>query len=146
MRTGWIIALIALIVQAAEPAQPCCGRTPLGQVSHPVVSVQLAQAPGNQDRTKRPCVTLAKSSPKAPTRFVAPTYPPLGIQGRVQGKVELQLTVAARTGEVQDAKIVSGHPILAASAIQAVKQWRFKPNGVVADTIRATLEFALECQ
>ncbi|HYM06705.1 MAG TPA: energy transducer TonB [Terriglobales bacterium] len=79
------------------------------------------------------------------SRFVAPKYPPLAQQARIQGKVELQLKVVPATGEVQTASAVSGHPLLTPSAIDAARQWRFEPNSVTSETVNAAIDFALRC-
>jgi TonB family protein len=57
---------------------------------------------------------------------VAPAYPPLARQARIQGMVILKVQIS-KTGDVENIQLVSGHPILAPSAIEAVKQWKYKP-------------------
>ncbi len=57
---------------------------------------------------------------------VKPNYPPLARQARIQGSVVLQ-AVIAKDGTIQNLRLVGGHPMLAPSAIEAVKQWRYKP-------------------
>jgi protein TonB len=57
---------------------------------------------------------------------VKPNYPPLARQARIQGSVVLQ-AVIAKDGSIQGLRLVSGHPMLAPAAIEAVKQWRYKP-------------------
>lgn len=57
---------------------------------------------------------------------IKPTYPPLARQARIQGSVVLQ-AVIAKDGTIQNLRLVSGHPMLAPAAIDAVKQWRYKP-------------------
>jgi protein TonB len=57
---------------------------------------------------------------------VRPNYPPLARQARVQGSVVLQ-AVISKDGTIQNLKVVSGHPMLVQSALDAVKQWRYKP-------------------
>jgi protein TonB len=57
---------------------------------------------------------------------VKPNYPPLARQARIQGSVVLQ-AVIAKDGSIQGLHLVSGHPMLAPAAIEAVKQWRYKP-------------------
>jgi periplasmic protein TonB len=77
---------------------------------------------------------------------VKPAYPPLARQARIQGAVVLQ-AVIAKDGSIQGLKVVSGHPMLTPSAIDAVKQWRYKPyflNGepVEVETV-VTVNFTL---
>ena len=57
---------------------------------------------------------------------VTPQYPPLARQARIQGSVVLQ-AVISKDGTIQGLRLVSGHPMLAPAAIDAVKQWRYKP-------------------
>lgn len=57
---------------------------------------------------------------------VQPEYPPLARQARIQGSVVLH-AVIGKNGHVENLQVVSGHPMLTASAIQAVRQWQYKP-------------------
>jgi TonB family protein len=57
---------------------------------------------------------------------VAPDYPPLARQARIQGTVVLKVQIS-KAGDVENLQLISGHPILAPAAIEAVKQWKYKP-------------------
>jgi periplasmic protein TonB len=57
---------------------------------------------------------------------VQPAYPPLARQARIQGTVVLQALIG-KDGAIQNLHVVSGHPMLTGSALDAVKQWRYKP-------------------
>src|ERR1700757_4474105 len=57
---------------------------------------------------------------------VQPTYPPLARQARIQGTVLLQAEIS-KDGTIENLRLISGHPMLAPAAIEAVKQWRYKP-------------------
>ena len=57
---------------------------------------------------------------------VTPNYPPLAKQARIQGHVLLQAEIS-KEGTIQNLQLISGHPMLAPAAIEAVKQWRYKP-------------------
>jgi periplasmic protein TonB len=59
-------------------------------------------------------------------RRVNPTYPPLARQARIQGTVILR-AVISKDGSIENLQLVSGHPMLAPAAIEAVKQWKYKP-------------------
>src|SRR5438874_11378654 len=59
-------------------------------------------------------------------RDVKPNYPPLARQARIQGQVVLH-AVIDKDGSIKGLTLVSGHPMLAPAAIDAVKQWRYKP-------------------
>ena len=58
---------------------------------------------------------------------VAPVYPPLAKQARIQGVVRLQASIA-KDGTVLNLTVVSGHPLLIPAALEAVKQWRYEPT------------------
>jgi protein TonB len=55
-----------------------------------------------------------------------PNYPPLARQARIQGTVVLQAEIS-KDGSIQNLRLISGHPMLAPAAIEAVKQWKYKP-------------------
>ena len=79
-------------------------------------------------------------------RKVPPSYPPLARQARIQGTVILQATIS-KEGSIENLQLISGHPMLAPAAIEAVKQWKYKPyilNGepVEVDT-NITVNFTL---
>jgi protein TonB len=57
---------------------------------------------------------------------IQPAYPPLARQARIQGQVLLQAEIS-KDGTIQNLRLISGHPMLAPAAIEAVKQWRYKP-------------------
>jgi protein TonB len=79
-------------------------------------------------------------------RQVRPRYPALAKQARIQGTVILEAVISKR-GSVENLKVVKGHPLLIQSALNAVKQWRYRPtvlNGVPVEVItRITVNFNL---
>ncbi len=56
-----------------------------------------------------------------------PVYPPLAKQARIQGVVRFTAIIATN-GTIQSLQLVSGHPLLAPSAMEAVKQWVYQPT------------------
>jgi TonB family protein len=80
------------------------------------------------------------------SRFISPKYPPLAMQARIQGKVELQLAVDVASGEVRRVSVISGHLLLARTAVEAAGQWRFEANSAGSETMNMTIEYALACQ
>lgn len=77
---------------------------------------------------------------------VAPQYPPEAGRARIEGTVVL-MAVIGRDGAVKDVRIESGLPILAQAAIDAVKQWRYKPYMIEGEPVevdsRITINFTL---
>jgi periplasmic protein TonB len=59
-------------------------------------------------------------------RKVTPQYPPLAKQARIQGVVVLQALIG-KDGSIQNLHVVSGHPMLTNAALEAVKEWKYKP-------------------
>ena len=58
---------------------------------------------------------------------VEPVYPELTHLMRVTGLVILEALVS-EAGEVQDVKVLRGHPLLNTAAIEAVRKWRYSPT------------------
>jgi TonB family protein len=56
---------------------------------------------------------------------VQPTYPELAHKMNISGIVKIEVTVAPN-GTVKEARVVGGHPVLAQSALDAAKRWRFE--------------------
>jgi TonB family protein len=77
---------------------------------------------------------------------VPPVYPRTAITMRIEGAVELLATVA-KTGNISAVKVLSGDKELARAAIDAVKQWKYKPyllNGEPVDIqTQITVKFKL---
>jgi len=59
-------------------------------------------------------------------RKIQPNYPPLARQARIQGQVLLAAEIS-KDGSIENLHLISGHPMLAPAAIEAVKQWKYKP-------------------
>lgn len=77
---------------------------------------------------------------------VAPTYPPEAGRARIEGTVVL-LAVIGKDGTVEDVRVESGLPLLAQAAIDAVKQWRYRPYVLNGEPIevdsKITINFTL---
>jgi TonB family protein len=59
-------------------------------------------------------------------RKIDPEYPPEARAQRIQGVVLLQATIDP-TGHIAELQLISGHPLLAPAAIEAVRQWEYRP-------------------
>lgn len=57
---------------------------------------------------------------------VPPTYPPSARQARIEGSVEVLASIG-KDGSITGVQVLSGPPILARAATDAVKQWKYKP-------------------
>lgn len=57
---------------------------------------------------------------------VEPVYPDSALRQRIAGPVEV-LTLVDKSGTVEEVKVISGDPILAEAAMEAISRWRFQP-------------------
>jgi protein TonB len=91
-------------------------------------------------------VQMSAETAEAVSHSVRPGYPLLARQMRVQGSVILQALIG-RDGAIQDLHVISGPPILAGAAQEAVKQWRFKPHYQAGEAVetqaRITVNFTI---
>jgi TonB family protein len=58
---------------------------------------------------------------------IEPRYPFLAVQTRTQGTVVLH-AIISREGRIEALEIVSSHPLLVQAAVDAVRQWRYRPT------------------
>jgi TonB family protein len=112
--------------------------------SSPMLQFAEAAVPPSINASQR--VKMSADARKALETPVAPSYPVLARQMKVQGAVAIQALIGA-SGEIQDLRILSGPSILASAAQEAVRQWRFKPylqNGQPVETqARITVNFTI---
>ncbi len=73
------------------------------------------------------------------TNKVMPQYPALARQARIQGVVRLQ-AVISKDGSIENLQVLSGHPLLVPSALQAVRQWRYKPTYLNGEPVQVITE------
>jgi protein TonB len=57
---------------------------------------------------------------------VEPIYPKFALMAGIRGEVRLH-AIIAKDGTIQSISVVSGHPLLASAALEAVRQWRYRP-------------------
>ena len=57
---------------------------------------------------------------------VQPIYPPIARTNRIAGQVVLHALIS-KSGNIENLQVVSGHPMLTQSALEAVRQWKYKP-------------------
>ena len=59
-------------------------------------------------------------------KSVDPPYPAMAKVAHIQGDVVLQATIS-KQGTIENLRAISGHPILIQAAMEAVRQWRYRP-------------------
>ncbi len=72
-------------------------------------------------------VQMTQLDPAMLIRRVEPIYPPLAMQVHREGRVELRAVIGT-DGTIQSLQIVSGDALFEQSALQAVRQWRYRPT------------------
>jgi len=70
---------------------------------------------------------------------VQPDYPPLARQVRVQGLVVLRAMIS-RDGSIEDLQVLSGHPMLLKAAVEAARQWRYRPYELNGEPVEVETE------
>jgi len=104
--------------------------------------------------TPAPIPTLKAAPPPRVSRMMEgnliykpqPVYPPRAREVRVQGPVVLR-AIISKGGTIENLQALSGHPLLIPAAIDAVRQWRYRPyvlNGEPVEVeTRITVNFIL---
>jgi periplasmic protein TonB len=79
-------------------------------------------------------------------RRVQPVYPQLAKNAHIQGKVVL-FAVISKAGTIDNLRVLSGHPMLVPAAIDAVRQWQYRPyilnNEPIEVETQITVNFTL---
>jgi protein TonB len=104
------------LIESAGPSNPA-GRPPI-------------LAPPNTQSPKPANERLRISEPIQQAMLiyrVEPRYPPLALQIRLEGTVRLH-AIVGRDGVVRDLELLSGHALLAPAALDALRQWRYRPT------------------
>ena len=73
---------------------------------------------------------------------ILPQYPPLARQARIEGVVKLQ-AIISKDGSIENLRVVSGHKMLAQAALEAVRQWRYKPTLLNGEPYEAETEISV---
>jgi TonB family protein len=92
------------------------------------------------------CATALQAQDWTPRRIVAITdYVPLARQARIAGDVQIKCTLRA-DGSVNNAEVLSGHPLLKEDARQNALLWRFQRSSaqVTSNTVILKYQYRLE--
>ena len=71
-------------------------------------------------------VRLSKMSEGMLVRRIEPRYPPAALIARIEGPVKIK-AIISREGIIQQAQVLSGSPLLTNAALEAIRQWRYRP-------------------
>jgi TonB family protein len=114
-------------------------------------SIPLAANSADPGGLFGPSATMPKLSPTISQGMtggvldhrVNPVYPPGALAMKLEGEVVLA-AVVTKTGEVRDVKLVKGSPILARAAMDAVKQWHYKPYRLNGEPLESQTEITVQ--
>ena len=103
------VCIVLVCVTGFAQSNPAANETP------------LTPAPSNAAPSVPPDSTKLKVA-----KSVKPVYPMMATEKQIQGEVMLKVSVD-ESGSVEHAEVVSGDPILASAALDALKKWKFEP-------------------
>lgn len=104
----------------------------------PKADTQIPYVPSGPGPEIGVCTDCQPIAPPTPKRVIShameallvhrvePVYPRTAVLINLQGEVKLH-AIIAKDGSVQSLSVTSGHPILAQAAVDAVRQWRYRP-------------------
>jgi protein TonB len=132
-----LLSAAALVAMAAPIVFGLVSATPKRAVSE----AEFAAADGSQ-----PVPVSQDEMSRLVRKKVPPQYPEAAKKAHLQGVVVLEATIS-RDGDVENLRIVSGHPMLVPPAIEAVKEWKYKPYRVNGEPVevktKVTVNFTL---
>lgn len=107
-----------------EPSGPASGPQPPWGIG--IADDRRQPEPPRDARPQKPQrIFKGHIEPAMLIHRVEPAYPALARQVRVEGHVELHAIIAT-DGTIQSLQVISGHPLLVQSALEAVRQWRYR--------------------
>ena len=128
-----------VVKSGSAPAKP----KPVAEEESQIAAPPVIGVAANSDNkaiagiVSTPSVALPKAAPQSLRvsqgiaqglliKRVPPAYPPQAQQMRIQGAVDLAATIS-KDGNITNIKVLRGDPVLANAAVQAVRQWKYKP-------------------
>jgi TonB family protein len=115
-----------------EPPPPDGSAPPVALSGAPAAQLAIPQAPvpAPPPAPKQPAAEPLRVGgvvrPAELSTRREPVYPPLARQSRVGGAVKVDVKIGT-DGRVKEVKAIEGHPMLRGAAVEAVKQWIYKP-------------------
>jgi len=75
--------------------------------------------------------------------YVQPVYPEIARKSRTAGVVIMEIVVG-RSGDVTEVKVFKSHPLFDAAAVEAVKQWKYRPAMLGEKPVRVFMTIRVE--
>ncbi len=98
---------------------------------------QMLEQP-SEPETPRLIRVGGKVKPPVLLTSVEPVYPRLALQMRASGTVRLECIIGV-DGRLASIRVVSGHPLLAQAALEAVRQWRYQPTTLNGEPVQVAM-------
>jgi TonB family protein len=113
--------------QGEESAPPLPSPLAVASANDGSLSGLMASASSSVPRPSLATVRISQGvSQGLLIKRVQPKYPPAALSVRAQGAVQIEATIN-KEGNVTNLKVLSGDPVLSRAALEAVRQWRYKP-------------------
>jgi TonB family protein len=113
--------------QAEESAPPLPSPLAVASANDSTLSGLMSSASTNVPKPTLATVRISQGvSQGLLIKRVQPKYPQAALAVRAQGAVQIEATIN-KDGNVTNLKVLSGDPVLARAALEAVHQWRYKP-------------------
>jgi protein TonB len=71
-------------------------------------------------------IRISSMKPGMLVRTIEPRYPPAAVAARIEGPVKIK-AIISREGIIKQAEVLSGSPLLSGAALEAIRQWRYRP-------------------
>lgn len=132
---------------ANEPPPPngaagVAGSVPGGSPASSVINV-VKDLTAAEPKMARQKVTVSSGVAQGMlVHRVAPQYPAQAKEARLQGTVVLQ-AVIGKDGSVTSVHALRGNPVLTQAAIDAVKQWRYRPYALNGEPVEADTQISV---
>jgi protein TonB len=99
---------------------------------------QIAVIPPPAQKPVRP-LRISRMAEGSLAYRLQPTYPPLARAARIQGEVRLR-AIISKAGTIENLAVLSGHAMLVAAAVDAVRQWRYHPYMLNGEPVEVETE------
>ncbi len=128
----------AIDVAVPDISNFCCG-SPEG-IEHSIVGDYLAPLPTIRHEDRPPRISAMMQGNLI--HRVEPQYPLKAKQLRIEGTVILKAFIS-REGAIERVQVVRGHPLLIQAALDAVRQWRYRPYYLNNEPIEVETEITV---
>ncbi len=108
------------------------------EVARPVV--KPPETKPTVEEVKR--VRVSSLDPGRLLHMVQPVYPPIAKSAHIEGTVELSAVIGT-DGRVRELKVTGGHVLLRKAAMDAVRQWIYKPPVLNGESVEIVAPIAV---